>query len=87
LQHDRAGLLSMVSFGKDTNSSQFFIILNALLWLDGSQVIFGRCDFKQHYGVKIYYILYQIGEVADDESMQVVRDIEALGTEGGTLQV
>ena len=39
--HDRRGLLSMVSFGKDTNSSQFFITLGSLPWLNGLQVVFG----------------------------------------------
>jgi hypothetical protein len=32
----------MVSFGKNTNSSQFYITLAALPWLDGLQVVFGK---------------------------------------------
>jgi peptidylprolyl isomerase len=76
----------MVSFGKDTNCSQFFITLSALPWLDGSQVVFGRCELNIILGWNLSYLL-RIGEVADGESMQVVRNIEALGSDGGTLQV
>lgn len=39
--HNRKGLLSVVSFGKNTNSTQFFITLNPLPWLNGFQEVFG----------------------------------------------
>lgn len=40
--HSRAGLISMVSKGPDTNNSQFQIHLGPAPHLNGSQVVFGR---------------------------------------------
>ncbi len=42
LRHDRAGLLSMGNGGKNSNSSQFFVTLNAASKCDGKHVIFGE---------------------------------------------
>ncbi|KAL3807342.1 hypothetical protein ACHAXA_003853 [Cyclostephanos tholiformis] len=42
LKHDRAGLLSMGNSGKNSNSSQFFVTLNAASKCDGKHVIFGE---------------------------------------------
>jgi peptidylprolyl isomerase len=40
--HNKAGVLSMVNFGKDSNASQFFIHMDANHFLDGSNVVFGQ---------------------------------------------
>jgi len=42
LSHDRAGLVSMVASGNDSNSSQFFITLAPTPWLDELNTIFGE---------------------------------------------
>ncbi len=42
LRHDRAGLLSMGNGGKNSNSSQFFVTLDAASKCDGKHVIFGE---------------------------------------------
>lgn len=42
LKHDARGTVSMANAGKNTNSSQFFIALKPLAFLDGSNVVFGK---------------------------------------------
>jgi peptidylprolyl isomerase len=41
LKHDRAGILSMGNSGKNSNTSQFFITLDAAPQCDGKHVVFG----------------------------------------------
>ena len=40
-KHASAGLLVMANKGPDTNSSQFYITLNPLPWLDAKHVVLG----------------------------------------------
>ena len=40
-KHTRAGLLSMANSGRNSNSSQFFVTLDAMPHLDGKHVVFG----------------------------------------------
>ena len=41
LKHDSAGVLSMVSNGPNTATTQFFFTAGRTSWLDGSHVVFG----------------------------------------------
>ncbi|KAK3097578.1 hypothetical protein FSP39_011099 [Pinctada imbricata] len=42
LSHQAAGYIAMANHGKDTNGSQFFVLLNKARWLDGKHVVFGK---------------------------------------------
>lgn len=42
LSHKAAGYVSMANRGKDSNASQFFILLTKARWLDEKHVVFGK---------------------------------------------
>jgi cyclophilin family peptidyl-prolyl cis-trans isomerase len=42
MQHSKPGLLSMANSGKNTNSSQVFLTLRPVTYLDGKHVVFGE---------------------------------------------
>ena len=83
----------MVSFGKNTNSSQFYITLAPLPWLNGSQVVFGKNFVRCHHTSSSDHHrpaslhTHTTGEVADQTSMETVQKIEALGSSDGKPRV
>ncbi|EEY20878.1 peptidyl-prolyl cis-trans isomerase cyp8 [Verticillium alfalfae VaMs.102] len=68
LTHEARGLLSMANKGKNTNSSQFFILYRAAKHLDRKHTIFGKV-------VGGLDVLSKIENVATDSSDRPINDI------------
>lgn len=64
LSHRSPGWVAMANHGKDTNGSQFYILLNKARWLDGKHVVFAKV-IKGMETIKI------LGEVPSDSNTAV----------------
>jgi len=63
LSHRSPGWVSMANSGKDTNNSQFFILLTKARWLDSHHVVFGKV-------VRGMDVIKSLGEVKTDKKTQ-----------------
>ena len=64
LSHRAAGWLAMANHGKDTNGSQFYILLTKARWLDGKHVVFGKV-------ISGFDFVSTLGEVSSDQDTAV----------------
>ena len=71
LKHDARGVLSMANKGKDSNSSQFFILYRAAKHLDRKHTVFGRV-------VEGLDVLDRLEEVEVDDKKRPVEDVGIL---------
>jgi peptidylprolyl isomerase len=66
--HTKPGLLSMANAGKNTNGSQFFVLLNAAKHLDGKHVVFGQVTS----GMEVVREMEKVGSSSGSTSKKVV---------------
>jgi len=73
LKHDGAGVLSMANYGKNTNTSQFFICYKSAPHLNGKHTVFGKL-------VGGMDVLKAMALVENDVNDKPVNDIVILDT-------
>lgn len=71
-KHHKPGILSMMSFGKNLNGSQFFITVNAVPVFDGRNVVLGEVI----EGMEVVYAIEKLGE----QSTRLEKRVEIVGS-------
>ena len=67
VKHSRTGIIGLASVGPHTNNSQFYITLEALPWLDGTRVAFG----KVVEGMRVLRVLEKTETVNETQKEEV----------------
>ena len=60
LSHVSPGWMAMANHGKDTNNSQFYMLLTRARWLDGKHVVFGKV-------IRGFDVLMTLGDLPSDD--------------------
>lgn len=64
LSHRSPGWVAMANHGKNTNGSQFFILLSRARWLDGKHIVFGKV-------IRGFKTVQTIGEVKANQDSAI----------------
>lgn len=73
VSHQSAGIVSMANHGKDSNGSQFFVLLTKSRWLDQKHVAFG----KVVKGMDVVRLIGELETKSDNKPFKPVKIVDS----------